>query len=52
VLTEKGARLLESARPTHLSGVRERFLSQFGDEELRTLAAMWERVLPGASGLE
>jgi DNA-binding MarR family transcriptional regulator len=50
VLTENGQRLLESARPTHLGGVRERFLSQFGEDELRMLAAWWERVLPGASG--
>jgi len=52
VLTEKGAALLASARPTHLGGVRERFLSQFAEDELRLLAAWWERVVPGASGLE
>src|SRR3954447_19645699 len=52
VLTDKGQGVLESARPTHLGGVRERFLSQFGEDELRTLAAWWERVLPGAAGLE
>jgi DNA-binding MarR family transcriptional regulator len=52
VLTDKGAALLESARPTHLGGVRERFLSQFADDELRMLAGMWDRVVPGASGLE
>jgi len=52
VLTEKGQGVLESARPTHLGGVRERFLSQFGEDELRTLATWWERVLPGAAGVE
>src|SRR3954452_21614346 len=52
VLTEQGRQLLESARPTHLGGVRERFLSQFGEEELRVLAGWWERVLPGAAGVE
>jgi DNA-binding MarR family transcriptional regulator len=52
VLTEKGAAALAHARPTHLGGVREKFLAQFADDELRTLAVWWERVLPGASGLE
>jgi DNA-binding MarR family transcriptional regulator len=52
VLTEKGADLLASARPTHLAGVREKFLAQFQPEELRVLAAYWERVLPGAAGAE
>jgi DNA-binding MarR family transcriptional regulator len=49
VLTEKGAATLAEARPTHLGGVRAKFLSRFDDEELRALAALWERVLPGAS---
>jgi DNA-binding MarR family transcriptional regulator len=52
VLTGKGLEAVAEARRTHLSGVRERFLSQFGDDELRVLAGFWERVLPGASGLE
>ena len=51
VLTEKGAAGCWRRRAaTHLGGVRERFLSQFGDDELRMLATLWERVLPGASG--
>jgi DNA-binding MarR family transcriptional regulator len=46
-LTETGrARLLE-ARPTHLAGVRARFLAHFDDAELDELAAAWERVQPG-----
>jgi DNA-binding MarR family transcriptional regulator len=46
-LTERGhARLLE-ARPTHLAGVRARFLSHFDDAELDELATSWERVKPG-----
>ncbi|HET6551794.1 MAG TPA: MarR family transcriptional regulator [Solirubrobacter sp.] len=49
VLTEKGAGLLERARPTHLDGVRERFLAHFGEDELRRFADAWERVLPGAA---
>src|SRR3954469_2537007 len=52
VLTEKGAELLKSARPTHLDGVRERFLSHFSDDELRLFADAWERVLPGAAATD
>jgi DNA-binding MarR family transcriptional regulator len=52
VLTEKGAAVLAEARHTHLGGVREKFLAQFDEGELRVLAGYWERVLPGASGLE
>jgi DNA-binding MarR family transcriptional regulator len=52
VLTDKGQDAVAGARRTHLGGVRERFLSQFEDHELRLLATFWERVLPGASGLE
>jgi DNA-binding MarR family transcriptional regulator len=52
VLTEKGAAALAEARYTHLGGVRRKFLSQFGEDELRLLAGYWDRVVPGASGLE
>ena len=51
VLTEKGADPAGHGAPTHLGGVRERFLSQFGEDELPVLADWWERVLPGASGI-
>jgi DNA-binding MarR family transcriptional regulator len=51
VLTDKGEALLNEARRTHLDGVRERFLRHFEADELRTLAACWERVLPGAADL-
>jgi DNA-binding MarR family transcriptional regulator len=50
VLTEAGERLLARARPTHLAGVRERFLRHFSPSELATFASLWERVLPGAAG--
>lgn len=50
-LTEEGEAFLERARPTHLAGVRERFLRHFGEQELERLAECWERVLPGASGI-
>jgi DNA-binding MarR family transcriptional regulator len=52
VLTEKGLELLARARPTHLDGVRERFLAHFSADELRVLADAWERVLPGAAGAD
>jgi DNA-binding MarR family transcriptional regulator len=51
VLTEKGEACLARARPTHLDGVRERFLQHFGADELTQLATYWERVLPGAADL-
>jgi DNA-binding MarR family transcriptional regulator len=51
VLTAKGEALLAEARRTHLDGVRERFLEHFTGEELKQLARLWERVLPGAADL-
>jgi DNA-binding MarR family transcriptional regulator len=52
VLTDKGADVLADARPTHLEGVRERFLTHFSEEELQTFARAWERVLPGAAAID
>ena len=40
-----------NARPTHLEGVRERFLRHFSEDEMRLLAGMWERVFPGSAGV-
>jgi DNA-binding MarR family transcriptional regulator len=51
VLTAAGEELLAGARPTHLAGVRERFLSHFEAAELATLARWWDRVAPGAEDL-
>jgi DNA-binding MarR family transcriptional regulator len=51
VLTDKGATALAEARHTHLDGVREKFLRQFDEGELRVLAEYWERVVPGASSV-
>jgi DNA-binding MarR family transcriptional regulator len=48
-ITPKGRALFARARRTHLDGVRERFLSQLSAEEQRTLAELWERVVPGAA---
>lgn len=49
VLTDEGEAMLARARPTHLAGVRERFLRHFSEDELKQLATYWERVLPGAA---
>jgi DNA-binding MarR family transcriptional regulator len=51
VLTDKAEALLTEARRTHLDGVRERFLTHFESHELTHLAALWNRVLPGAADL-
>src|SRR3954464_11385620 len=52
VLTPKGEELLARARPTHLDGVRERFLTHFSEDELRLFADAWDRVLPGAAATD
>jgi DNA-binding MarR family transcriptional regulator len=49
-ITEEGRALFARARKTHLDGVRERFLNRLSREEQRTLAALWEKVSPGAAG--
>lgn len=50
LITTEGRELFQSARRTHLDGVRELFLSHLSDDELRTLARLWEKVAPGAAG--
>jgi DNA-binding MarR family transcriptional regulator len=50
VLTAAGRDMLKKARPTHLEGVRRRFLDHFGEDERSELSEFWERLLPGASG--
>jgi DNA-binding MarR family transcriptional regulator len=50
VLTSRGRGAFDAARVTHLAGVRRRFLERFDDDELRLMAAFWERLVPGASG--
>ena len=52
LITEEGREVFDAARLTHLSGVRERFLSRFSEEDLATMAEYWDRVHPGASGEE
>jgi DNA-binding MarR family transcriptional regulator len=46
-ISPKGRAKLEAARVSHLAQLRERFLSKFSEDELRQLAAFWERVAPG-----
>lgn len=46
-ITPAGRERLAAARPTHLAGIRERFLTHLDESELRTLAAAWEHVRPG-----
>jgi DNA-binding MarR family transcriptional regulator len=48
VLTPRGREALRAARPTHLDGVRRRFLEHFSSDQLEQLAGLWERVLPDA----
>ena len=48
-LTTEGRTRLEEARPTHLRGVRARFVDRFDEGELAAMACFWERVAPGAT---
>lgn len=48
-ITSAGRRAFRDARATHLAGVRERFLRHLSAEELQRLAALWERLEPGAA---
>jgi DNA-binding MarR family transcriptional regulator len=45
-LTQTGRERLMEARGTHLTVVREHFLSRFSESELSLLADMWERLAP------
>jgi DNA-binding MarR family transcriptional regulator len=49
-LTELGRARLCAARGTHLSVVREHFLSRFSERELSALAELWDRVTPCGNG--
>jgi DNA-binding MarR family transcriptional regulator len=48
ILTEAGLDRLGEAHPTHLAGVHTLFLEHFSEEELKTMAQYWRRVLSGA----
>jgi DNA-binding MarR family transcriptional regulator len=43
VLTDSGRQRLEAARPTHLEGVRRRFLAALSQDEAVRLGKLWER---------
>jgi len=45
-LTYTGRERLEEAGGTHLAVIREQFLSHFSEDELGSLADMWERIAP------
>lgn len=47
-ITADGLALLDQARPTHVAGIRRRFLAQFSEDELRVLGTFWDRLLPSA----
>jgi DNA-binding MarR family transcriptional regulator len=49
VLTDEGDALLAKARPTHLAGVRERFLAHFSEEDFARFAEVWEAMVPGST---
>jgi DNA-binding MarR family transcriptional regulator len=44
-LTDLGRKRLRKATRTHLTGVRQHFLSQFTPQELQTLGDIWQRLL-------
>ena len=46
-ITDRGRDVFAEARRTHLAGVRERFLSRFSRQDLRTLGELWEKVPRG-----
>jgi DNA-binding MarR family transcriptional regulator len=43
-ITPAGRRIFDSARQTHLDGVRKLFLSRFSRAELRALGALWQKL--------
>jgi DNA-binding MarR family transcriptional regulator len=44
-LTDRGFEVLEEATPTHIAGIKERFLDRLSDEQMKQLAAIWRAVL-------
>jgi DNA-binding MarR family transcriptional regulator len=49
VITPAGRRKFAAARRVHLAGVRARFLDPLGSDDKDSLAAIWERLRPGAA---
>ena len=48
-LTQAGRARFEAARMVHRAGVRARFLDRLDEDDLHALAAVWERLVPGAT---
>ena len=47
-LTDRGSEVLAEATPTHVAGIKERFLERLSEEQTKQLAAIWQAVLgPG-----
>jgi DNA-binding MarR family transcriptional regulator len=44
-LTGRGSVVLASATPTHIAGIKERFLEQLSEEQRTQLAAIWRTLL-------
>ena len=44
-LTDRGFEVLAEATPTHIAGIKERFLERLSDEQTKQLAAIWRAVL-------
>jgi DNA-binding MarR family transcriptional regulator len=49
-LTKVGRRAIEQAAPGHVDAVRHYFFDQLSDDEVETLAAVFERVLDNLRG--
>lgn len=48
VLTDSGVDLVRTAGATHAANIKRRFLARLTEEEQRSLASTWERVLAGS----
>jgi DNA-binding MarR family transcriptional regulator len=44
-LTDRGFEVLAAATPTHIAGIKERFLERLSDEQTKQLAEIWGAVL-------
>jgi DNA-binding MarR family transcriptional regulator len=44
-LTDSGFDIVAGATPTHIAGIKERFLERLSDEQTKQLASIWRAVL-------
>ena len=44
-LTDRGLQVVADATPTHIAGIKERFLDRLSDEQMEQLTAIWRAVL-------